>query len=83
MALYWPRQKVALDIVNEGRHTPPAECDDSWQVVRLTPEQIADYPSYRRVMSRIADLLARGDRDDAPDPYPPLAAGLDTLPQSA
>lgn len=65
MALYWPRQKVALDIVDDPAHVPPARYDDSWQVVRLSPEQIADYASYRRVMSRIADLLARGDRDEA------------------
>ena len=74
MALYWPRQKVALDIVDAEVHTPPAHYDDTWNVVRLTPDQIADYASYRRVMGRIADLLTRSDRDDLAQPCLPQIA---------
>ncbi len=82
MALYWPKQKVALDIVDDPHYTLPPESDESWLTIPLSSADIGDYASYRRVMSRVADLLARNDasRSQAIHATQPAAP---TLPKSA
>lgn len=82
MALYWPKQKVALVIEDDPRYTLPPESDASWLTVPLTSAQIGDYESYRRTMTRVADLLARRSTPASED-VSTQAAVLSALPKSA
>lgn len=58
MALYWPKEKVALDIVDDPYRTP-FEGDDSYTVLRVTSADLCDYESYGKIMSRLCDLLGK------------------------
>ncbi|MDO4797448.1 MAG: hypothetical protein Q4A01_05440 [Coriobacteriales bacterium] len=58
MALYWPEQRVALDIVDDP-YRRPFEGDDSYTVLRVTCADLRDYNSYRKVMKRLCELLGR------------------------
>ena len=58
MALYWPEEKVALDIVDDP-YRRPFEGDESYTVLRVTTADLCDYDSYRKVMERLCDLLGR------------------------
>ena len=59
MALYWPEEKVALDIVDDPYRTP-FEGDDSYTVLRVTCADLCDYDSYHKVMERLCELLEAG-----------------------
>ena len=56
MALYWPKQKVALDIVDDP-HRSPFEGDDSYTVLRVTCADLCNYDSYRKVVGHLCELL--------------------------
>lgn len=58
MALYWPEEKVALDIIDDP-YRNPFEGDDSYTVLRVTCADLCDYDSYRKVMGRLCELLGR------------------------
>lgn len=58
MALYWPEEKVALDIVDDPYRTP-FEGDDSYTVLRVTCADLCDYDSYHKVMERLCELLGK------------------------
>lgn len=58
MALYWPKEKVALDIVDDP-YRSPFEGDDSYTVLRVTCADLCDYDSYRKVMERLCELLGK------------------------
>lgn len=58
MALYWPEEHVALDIVDDP-HRRPFEGDESYTVLRVTCADLQDYDSYRKIMARLCDLLGR------------------------
>lgn len=58
MALYWPKEKVALDIVDDP-YRIPFDGDDSYTVLRVTSADLCDYESYGKVMSRLCDLLGK------------------------
>lgn len=58
MALYWPDQKVALDIIDDPARRP-FEGDESYTVLRVTSADLADYESYRKVMCRLCALLGK------------------------
>lgn len=62
MALYWPEEKVALDIVDDPYRTP-FEGDDSYTVLRVTCADLCNYDSYSKVMKRLCELLGK----EAPD----------------
>lgn len=54
MALYWPRQKVAFDIVDDPCSTPVEEgAFDGLAVIPVTREQMGD----TRTMDRIVRIL--------------------------
>lgn len=58
MALYWPKEHVALDIVDDPyRH--PFEGDESYTVLRVKTADLCDYDSYRKVMGRLCELLGK------------------------
>ena len=56
MALYWPKEKVALDIVDDP-YRSPFEGDDSYTVLRVTCADLCDYDSYKKVMGHLCELL--------------------------
>ncbi len=58
MALYWPEQRVALDIVDDPRRRP-FEGDESYTVLRVTCADLQDYDSFRKVMTHLCELLGR------------------------
>lgn len=58
MALYWPEEKVALDIVDDPMRRP-FEGDESYTVLRVTCADLCDYDSYRKIMGRLCELLGR------------------------
>ena len=56
MALYWPEQKVALDIVDDpGRR--PFEGDDSYTVLRVTCAELSNYESFDKIQHKLCELL--------------------------
>ena len=58
MALYWPDQKVALDIIDDPyRH--PFEGDESYTVLRVTCEELCNFNSYQGIMERLCELLGK------------------------
>lgn len=58
MALYWPDEKVALDIIDDPmRH--PFEGDDSYTVLRVTYADLCNYDSYHKIMERLCELLGK------------------------
>ena len=70
MALYWPEQKVALDIVDDPDRRPFAG-GDGYTVIKVTMADLGDPVPRARVMSRLRALLkdpARGEGDGLPDP---------------
>lgn len=58
MALYWPEQRVALDIIDDplAEHVPDGE---GWTVVRVTCADLADFESYDRAMKHLLVLLGQ------------------------
>ena len=56
MALYWPKEKVALDIVDDPQRNP-FEGDDDYTVLRVTCADLADYESFSRIYQHLASLL--------------------------
>ena len=56
MALYWPREKVALDIVDDPNRNP-FEGSDDYTVLRVTCAELTDRQSFYAVMRRLARLL--------------------------
>lgn len=58
MALYWPKEKVALDIVDDP-YRRPFEGDDSYTVLRVTCADLCNYDSYRKVMDHLCELLGK------------------------
>ena len=58
MALYWPNEKVALDIVDDP-YRNPFEGDESYTVLRVTCQDLCDYDSYKKVMGRLCELLGK------------------------
>lgn len=56
MALYWPDQKVALDIIDDP-YRRPFEGDDSYTVIRVTSEELCNFESYKAVMEHLCTLL--------------------------
>lgn len=58
MALYWPDEKVALDIVDDP-YRRPFNGDESYTVLRVTSSDLCNYDSYRRVMKRLCELLGK------------------------
>lgn len=58
MALYWPEEKVAIDIIDDpNRH--PFEGDDDYTVLRITCAEIRDYEAFDRIMRHLAHLLGK------------------------
>ncbi|MDO4536711.1 MAG: hypothetical protein Q4B54_00995 [Coriobacteriales bacterium] len=58
MALYWQKEKVALDIVDDPFRRP-FEGDDSYTVLRVTCADLLDYDSYIKVAKRLCELLGK------------------------
>lgn len=56
MALYWPEQKVALDIVDDP-HRNPFEGDESYTVLRVTCAELSNYESFDRIQKKLCKLL--------------------------
>lgn len=58
MALYWPEQKVALDIIDDPcRH--PFEGDDDYTVIRVTIADIKNYETFTKISRHLAELLGK------------------------
>ena len=68
MALYWPEQKVALDIVDDPDRRPFAG-DESYTVIEVTMADIKDPVLRDQVMAHLRKLLKPGEADDYLDPY--------------
>lgn len=64
MALYWPEQKVALDIVDDP-YRNPFNGDESYTVLKVTCAELCDFDSYCKVMERLCELLGK-DMPDMP-----------------
>lgn len=58
MALYWPEQKVALDIIDDP-YRRPFEGDESYTVIRVTSEELCNFDSYKSIMEHLCMLLGR------------------------
>lgn len=65
MALYWPEQHVALDIIDDPARRP-FEGDESYTVLRVTCADLEDYDSYYKIMTRLCALLGR-EMPEAPE----------------
>ena len=58
MALYWPDQKVALEIIDDPLAEPiDQEMCKGWSVLRVTCKQMDDLDQFRDVQDQLADLL--------------------------
>ena len=56
MALYWPDQKVALDIIDDpGRR--PADVPDDWDVFETTVAQTKDLHEARKVWRALGERM--------------------------
>lgn len=64
MALYWPEQKVALDIVDDP-YRNPFEGDESYTVLKVTCAELCNFDSYCKIMERLCELLGK-DMPDMP-----------------
>lgn len=58
MALYWPEEKVALDIIDDP-YRRPFEGDDTYTVLRVTYADLCDFDSYCKIMQRLCELLGK------------------------
>lgn len=56
MALYWPDQKVALDIVDDPERIP-FEGGDDYTVIRVTCNELSNYESFCKITQRLSGLL--------------------------
>ena len=56
MALYWPDEKVALDIVDDPERNP-FEGGDDYTVLRVTCAELMNYDSFCGIMRKLSDLL--------------------------
>lgn len=76
MALFWPEQKVALDIVDDpcARHVNEAEMP-GWKVVRVTVAEVDSLEGMRRIGDTMCDLLGV----DPPEKTPEWLAGNERL----
>lgn len=61
MALVWPDQKVAMVIVDDPL-ADPFEGDDSWTVVNVTLDEVADFESFDKIMKHVAHLLGADEQ---------------------
>ena len=56
MALYWPKEKVALDIIDDP-HRNPFEGDDDYTVLRVTCADLTNYDSFSKIARHLSHLL--------------------------
>lgn len=56
MALYWPKNKVAVDMIDDPDRNP-FEGDDSYTVITVTTDDFSDLPSYERIEGMLLDAL--------------------------
>ena len=60
MALYWPDQKVALEIIDDPLAEPvDREAYPDWQVLSVTMAQCADHESMLEIGDTLADMLGQ------------------------
>lgn len=67
MALYWPEQHVALEIVDDP-HARPFDCasDPDATVIQTTVAEISDLESFRALAKRLAAALGENPPEDTP-----------------
>lgn len=68
MAMYWPEQKVAMDIVDD----PYAQhIDDNqlrgWSVLRVTVAQMSDLEEWRQAMDALCQMLGQEPPEKTPE----------------
>ena len=57
MAIYFPKHKIALDIIDDPCYRPKHADDDSWTVVKTTMAEMQSAQGCRQVMGEVADLI--------------------------
>lgn len=62
MSIYFPKQKVALDIVDDPGHR--CDHDEDWTVVKTSIAELQSYEGCRQVMDEVAHLLGSSAPED-------------------
>ena len=75
MALYWPKEKVALDIIDDP-HRRPFAGDDSYTVLRVSIRDLTDPKSYAKVRDKLLKLLGK---ISVPITHVPTSPDMDSL----
>ena len=57
MAMLWPKQKVALEVVDGPSVTRVTSGHEGWTIVRATSKELEDYEASRQIMAQIGQLL--------------------------
>ena len=68
MALYWPDQKVALDIVDDphAQHVDEALLHD-WHIVRTTVDEAMSLEGMRRIGDALCEALGQKPPEKTPE----------------
>lgn len=86
MALYWPDQKVALQI-DDDPAAEPFEGPDDWTVIHTNVATLDDFDAFDELMARVAQAIGeeprRADRDRRRRLFDELTAHLEGAPDDA
>ena len=69
MALYWPDQKVALDIVDDAlaEHIVPGDLPSDWRVLRVTSAQVDNLEGMRQIGDTLCIMLGVEPPEKTPE----------------
>lgn len=68
MAMYWPQQKVVLDIVDDplAQHVDERELD-GWNIMRVTLEELHSLEGMRRIGDELCIALGQEPPEKTPE----------------
>jgi len=69
MALYWPDQEVALDIVDDAlaEHIGPGDLPSDWRVLRVTAAQVDNLEGMRQIGDTLCIMLGVDPPEKTPE----------------
>ena len=68
MALYWPKQKVALEIVDDPLAEPFDErLHPGWRVLKVTMAQVDDLEGSRAIGDKLCEMMGEKPVEKTPE----------------
>ena len=69
MAMYWPEQKVALDIVDDpyAEHVSLNDLPADWKLLEVTIAQLRDLEGMRQIGDNLCELLGVEPPEKTPE----------------